>query len=449
MKTHSLLSLVLSTSFVLVHQAAVRAGNFAPAVSYSVGAGTVFVAGAKANGSARTDFLISANAADGTLTILTNDGSGIFGTDDTVTAGTAPQCVAAADVNGNGTIYLFSADSGDNTVTVFTNDASGKFGYNDKQTVGSCPVSVITVDVNGDGKLDLVTANFRSDGYGNTLTVLTNNGSGRFGYNATLVVGLGPFAIAAADVNGDSKPDLISADANGTSLTVLTNNGTGGFGFKATLPVGTYPQSVAAADVNGDGKVDLISANTSGNSLTVLTNNGSGSFGLYTTVYNGFGESSYPASVKAADVNGDGKVELICANFGDNFLAVYTNNGAGGFGRNETLAVDQGPNSVALVDADGDGLTDLVSANYLDNTLTLLLNNAPPPTPALAISFTAPDTIVVSWPLSATGFVLQQNSDLTTTNWPDYSGSLSTNETSVSATISPVAGNSFYRLYRP
>jgi hypothetical protein len=45
-------------------------------------------------------------------------------------------------------------------------------------------------------------------------------------------------------------------------VTVLTNNGSGGFGFNATLTVGGNPQSVVAADVNGDGKFDLISANS-------------------------------------------------------------------------------------------------------------------------------------------------------------------------------------------
>ena len=64
---------------------------------------------------------------------------------------------------------------------------------------------------------------------------------------------------------------------------MLTNNGSGGFVLASTLSVGSGPDSVAAADVNGDGKVDLICANYYDNTLTVLTNDGSGGFVLAST----------------------------------------------------------------------------------------------------------------------------------------------------------------------
>ena len=126
--------------------------------------------------------------------------------------------------------------------------------------VGPNPYSVVAVDVNGDGKLDLISANAGAD----TLTVLTNNGNAVFGSNATLSVGSEPFSVVAADVNGDGKPDLICANYNSSTLTVLTNNGSGGFGFSATLalPAGSGPYYVTAADINGDGKPDLISSDS-------------------------------------------------------------------------------------------------------------------------------------------------------------------------------------------
>ena len=88
-----------------------------------------------------------------------------------------------------------------------------------------------------------------------------------FNLSSTNVVGNDPNSVAAADVNGDGKVDLICANYYGNSLSVLTNNGSGVFVLSGTYPVGTYPVPVIAADVNGDGKVDLICGNSGGNTL--------------------------------------------------------------------------------------------------------------------------------------------------------------------------------------
>jgi hypothetical protein len=65
--------------------------------------------------------------------------------------------------------------------------------------------------------------------------------------------------------------------------------------------------------------------------------------------------------------------------------------------------------------------------------------------PSLSIS-NAAQNVVISWPSPYTGFVLQQNSDLTTTNWTSFDGTINSNSTTMSATITPAAGNLFFRL---
>ena len=100
--------------------------------------------------------------------------------------------------------------------------------------------------------MDLVTANYDA----NTLTVLTNNGRGGFALAGTLNVGQNPYSVVAANVKGYGKIDLICGKANGPTLSVFTNNGLGGFELAATPGVGG--SWVTAADLNGDGKADII-----------------------------------------------------------------------------------------------------------------------------------------------------------------------------------------------
>ena len=343
--------------------------------SLSVNNAPNMVAVADVNGDGKLD-LICVQYYGPSVSVLTNNGSNGFVLSGAYPVGNLPYAVVAADVNGDGKVDIITANSKytDDTLSVLTNNGSGGFALAGTYPAGNQPISVAAADINGDGKIDLICADWGSWS-GNTLTILTNNGSGSFVTASSPVAGNSPCSVTAADVNGDGKVDLVCANIGDSTISVLTNNGSGGFVLSGHYSVGNQPKCLVAADVNGDGKVDFVTANWgngSGNTLTVLTNDGTGRFVLSSSPVVG----GAPNSVAAADVNGDGKVDLISANVYASTLTVLTNDGRGGFVLATNLPVVSGPNSVTAVDINGDGKMDLISANGGGNNTVSVFTNA-------------------------------------------------------------------------
>ena len=351
---------------------------FTNSQSPGVGANPFSVCAADINGDGWVD-LITADISSGTITVLTNNHAGRFVLAATYSATMAPCSITAADVNGDGRMDLIFANSGSGagtTVTVLTNNANIGFVFAGNFQVGTDPNCVTAADINGDGKMDLITANFGAS----SVSVLTNNGSGGFiAAGTNYAVGNNPFAVIAADLNGDGRLDLICANYGDNTLTVLTNSGSGRFVVSGTYPVGAGPLSIKAIDVNNDGKLDIVSANANNNTVSVLTNNGIGGLVLAHT----YSVGSSPRSLVTADVNGDGRLDIITGNSGGSSITVLTNDGVGGFVLAGTFAVGNSPFSIAAADVNGDGKPDLITANYGDNTLSVLTNAStfPPQSP--------------------------------------------------------------------
>lgn len=421
---------------------------FAPATNYFVGSSPLSVTTADVNGDGKVD-LVTAISGNNTLSVLTNNGLGKFGSNTTFFCGWEPHSVAAADVNGDGKVDLISANTGfsnayiSNSVTAFTNNGSGGFILSATLHAGIYrPYSIATADVNGDGAVDLICANARI-GNGNqlgsdTIAILTNNRVGSFALAASIHVGSDPLFVVTADVNGDGWVDVISENWLGNTLSILTNNGSGGFAIASSPSAGSQPFSIAAADINGDNWIDLICGH-SGNTLSILTNNGSGGFVLASSPQVGNGGAS---GVTAADVNLDGKMDLICQNFNDFAVMVLTNNGSGSFVLVATCPVLPFPEGIAAADVNDDGRVDVISANSLGDTLSVLIN-----APTLGINFSS-NSVLVSWPSSWTNWMLLQNSDLRTTNWISSTG-IADDGTNKILTLAPTMGNLFFRLLHP
>jgi hypothetical protein len=298
--------------------------------------------------------------------------------------GTVVYSVAVADVNGDGKPDLVVAngneDNGDGSVGVLLGNGDGTFKPVVTYDSGAALADfVVIADVNGDGKPDLVVANAgRDNGADGSVGVLLGNGDGTFRPAVTYDSGgQGPVSVAVADVNLDGKLDVLVANgclgisncASGT-VGVLLGNGDGTF-----QPVVTYDDgglltaAVAAADVNGDGKPDMLVANRDPNSpVGVRLGNGDGTFQsevFYGTGTNGVGASS----IEAADVNLDGKLDILFVNDTDfsGGVGVLLGNGDGTFQPVTTYASggsERGGPGLAVADVNGDGKPDLLVANY-------------------------------------------------------------------------------------
>ena len=255
-----------------------------------------------------------------------------------------------------------------------------------------------SADLNGDGKPDLIVGNFNSS----TVSVLLNTTAPgattpSFTTQKTFATGSGPVSVTSADVNGDGKPDLIVANRGPNTVSVLLNTTAPGattpsFAPQTAFATGSLSYSVTAADLNGDGKPDLIVANGSSNTVSVLLNTtapgaATPSFAPQTA----FATGSVPRSVTVADFNGDGKPDLIVVNKNSNTVSVLLNTTAfainsPAFAAQQASATGSNPVSVTSADLNGDGKPDLIVANYESNTVSVLLNTTapgspPPPSP--------------------------------------------------------------------
>jgi hypothetical protein len=403
--------ILLSFSQPIVSQAGVR--------PYAIAVGDF-------NGDGRLD-VVTANSISNTVTILLGHGDGTFAAPVDYPVATNPQHVAVGSLRGNGLLDVVTANRGSNastpgTVSVLLNKSlfqkpgshlenpwktrpfpaygtdskgDGTFGNASNITVDPGAISVALADLNHDGKLDMVVA--CTDGYNTfNVDVLLGKGDGTFGpptrVKSTEWGADGPIDVIVGDFDGDGKPDIVTANA-GYSCIFFKGNGDGTFQTGYGNPSNHNNAGVVAADLRGNGILDLVSAGNTYGWVSVMHGNGNGTFQAAQQV--GF-SGSY--SVVAADFRSTGRPDLAVINDSDSgdSMQVFLNDGSGNFSAaTENYKIANAPgalaHNLAMGDFNGDGIPDVVVALTQFNEVSVLL--ASPAASALALSgFPSPVT---------------------------------------------------------
>ena len=333
-------------------------------VSSLEGTTTVAVGTFAANG---LPSVVALNPGSNTLGVLSGLGNGLLSNPSYIQTPAAGSVVRAIDFGGGqvGLVLL-----GPDGLYIYRSDGDGGFLPPTRIDAGFEPNGLTVADLNGDGKADLLVSNPLGD-----VRVLLGNGDGTFQPVRNLDQHV---SMAVYAQNGSAPAAFVFANQLTDQLVVQTvGGGTTVLGSAATGLI-TPGSAVTLADLNDDGILDLIVANSDSNNVLVYTGTGNGT--LTATALNGghgYFTGTNPVGITVADVNGDGRLDLIVANKGSNDVSILFNQKVGNssftFAQDSRLKAGVGPVATAASPTfQGTGHPDLLIADSSANQVLLL-----------------------------------------------------------------------------
>ncbi|MCX6132216.1 MAG: FG-GAP-like repeat-containing protein [Ignavibacteriales bacterium] len=305
-----------------------------------------------------------------------------------------------ADFTGDGKPDIVVGNSNNNSISVLKNmsqpyqiDASS-FGLGAIQNIGLSSWSALAEDFDGDGNKDIAIASYtnvsisRNTGQGGPITSWFDPSFDVAGGRTSMV------SFCAHDLDGDGKPDLVAPMQYPAQnqITILRNTSSPGvmnaasFADTLILQSGNDPRSIDVGDLDGDGLPDIVVANYADNTFSVLRN--AGSSGRIT-------RSAFPSRldlptgtnpnhVILADIDGDGKLDIVITNLTSGTVSVIRNISvagslaAGSFAAKVDFSVGANCYMSAIGDLDGDGKVDIAVAGQGNFGTTILRNQSTP-----------------------------------------------------------------------
>lgn len=384
---------LLAALFAVMCSAGVARAASTPTFSvtnFAAGLGPTWVEPIDVTGDGLLD-LVVANGGDDSVSVLAGDGRGNFTPAGAFpTGGDSPYALDVADLTGDGDLDIAVANRTSATVTILKGDGTGGFTFLRSIVVGTEAIDVRAMDLDDDGDLDLVATSMWTPSYlDGTLYLLYNNGLGVFKtvdlwlpYSGCTVMGVG-------DLNEDGHVDVVVGHSNTTKESVLLNDGLGpqvdaagwpiaNLVASSELEVGPNPQGAVLADFDGDTHQDVCVTSRYPNRANIYLGDGTGAF----TGPASYAVGPYAKVPTAADLNGDGVLDIVTANYGNDALinstiSVLPGVGDGTFEAQSTVLVGDKPHSVAVADFNVDGWPDLVVPDWASDEVSVLLNTTP------------------------------------------------------------------------
>jgi hypothetical protein len=323
--------------------------------------------------------LVVASRNDGHVRWLRNGGGNpVVWTVFVVGTAGEPTCAVAKDIDGDARLDVVSGGNGDNAVWWYRSGGPVSSPTWSRLAVGSLGASVNGVyaaDVDVDGRVDIVATS--SDA--SKVVFFRNAGGEPIVWTSILIPtsAAQPWSVLTADVNSDGRQDVLVASMSGNTVAWhrLAAGSTTNWTTHNVTTTLLGARGVDAADVDGDGFLDVVAGGISDGRVMWFRNvNGAG---LSWTAYT-IDTRLYVHGVHAADLDGDGLVDVLAASYGDSRLGWYKNGGGSPVSNWVSSVITSGtpayPYHVVTADLNGDGLLDAASVSRDDNTVAVHIN---------------------------------------------------------------------------
>ena len=249
---------------------ALGAGNGMFAITQiSVGDEAHGVAVLDVDGDGDSDVVNSNRGSSNNLSLLINNGAGVFGSPTFFDGGVNGEWgLAAGDMNNDGVMDLVAAGNDGGHICALLGNGDGTFTASTPQSAGGSPWIVVLGDLNGDGFLDAATANSFSNNGG----ILLGNGDGTFDPPVTVDTDEHTPSVDLGDLDGDGDLDLVLSVFSGHYWRVFTNNGAGTFTEDQDLPATSNPSCSILLDFDNDGDLDMALTDEIADTIKLMLN---------------------------------------------------------------------------------------------------------------------------------------------------------------------------------